>query len=247
MEKTGIINFSQYSKGSDVKKNDFDKNDFNDFFLNKKDDKILENAYLHNSNLKNLEDVSGSTSTTGDTNVVEEEDVEEEVINDTEEVEETEDTSSEQEEEMEEEEEEMEEEVIKAPINSEDDNYYSIYKDKSEDFSCDISLEGASLDDTEARLIIECDDWTLMFKGTISNKGKCTIPIKKLSILNEGCTGKIKLEIIADGSIFVPWEDNFKVKISKKVSVKVQESKSNFKKPVVKKPFVSDIKIRSKK
>ena len=111
----------------------------------------------------------------------------------------------------------------------EDDNdsndYYKLFKDKSENFICDIAVEGVNQDDTEARLIIESNDWTLMFKGEIKN-GKCIIPIKKLNILNEGQIGNIKLEINADGNLFTPWEDKFIVKVSKKVTVKLNENKS---------------------
>jgi hypothetical protein len=108
----------------------------------------------------------------------------------------------------------------------EDDDYYKIYSDKSEEFICDISIEGADPEETEARIIIESDDWTLQFSGELRN-GKCYIPIKKLNILKEGQVGKIKLEVIAEGNLFVPWEDKFKVKLSKKVTVKVNEQKSN--------------------
>jgi hypothetical protein len=76
-----------------------------------------------------------------------------------------------------------------------------------------------------------------MFEGSIDNKGKCLIPIKKLTILNEGIVGKIKLEVITENSVFVPWENDFKVKLSKKVAVKIHESKSN-QKPVDKKTGV---------
>ena len=122
-------------------------------------------------------------------------------------------------------------------VVSESNDYYFVYKDKSEDFSCDIQLEGANLKDTEARLILESDEWNLMFPGEIDNKGKCVINLKKLNILNEGTVGKIKLEIIADDTIFTPWESDFKVKMSKKVFVKIHESKSN-RKPVNKKSGV---------
>ena len=74
-----------------------------------------------------------------------------------------------------------------------------------------------------------------MFNGEIDKKGKCTIPIKKLAILNEGTVGKIRLEVIAEGTVFTPWEDDFKVKMSKKVAIKIHESKSNPKKPEPKK------------
>jgi hypothetical protein len=66
-----------------------------------------------------------------------------------------------------------------------------------------------------------------MLNGEIDNNGKCIIPIKKLNILEEGTIGKIKLEIIADDSVFVPCENDFEVKLSKKISVKINENKSN--------------------
>ena len=112
----------------------------------------------------------------------------------------------------------------------EENNYYKIYKDRSEEFSCEMSIEGADQNEAKSRLIIESDDWTLMFDGEIKN-GKCIIPIKKLSILNEGQKGTIRLEVIAEGNIFVPWEDTFEVKLSKKVTVKVNEQIELPKKP----------------
>jgi hypothetical protein len=110
--------------------------------------------------------------------------------------------------------------------NSESEEYYKLFKDKSEDFICDIAIEGVNQNDTEVRLIIESEDWTLMFTGEIKN-GKCIIPIKKLNILNEGQTGSIKLEVNADGNLFTPWEDKYIVKVSKKVTVNINESKSS--------------------
>lgn len=108
-------------------------------------------------------------------------------------------------------------------INDDDSKFYTLYKDKSEVFSCDIHIEGAKSDEVISRLIIESDDWTLMFPGEIQN-GKCTIPIKKLNLFDDGQKGKIKLEVIAEGTIFIPWEDDFKVKMSKKVSVVLNEN-----------------------
>ena len=112
-----------------------------------------------------------------------------------------------------------------AHAESKSDGFYKLYKDKSEDFICDIAVEGVDSSDTEVRLVIESDEWTLMFKGEIKN-GKCIIPIKKLSILNEGKTGNIKLEVNAGGNLFTPWEERFVVKLSKKVTVKLNESKT---------------------
>jgi hypothetical protein len=110
--------------------------------------------------------------------------------------------------------------------NEEEDNSYPIYKDKSEIFSCDIRIEGASQEDAKARLLLECDNWNIFFDGEIKN-GKVTIPIKKMNILNEGVRGRIKLEIIAEDTVFTPWEDDFKIKMSKKVTVSMNDSKSN--------------------
>jgi len=112
------------------------------------------------------------------------------------------------------------EEIIE--VDNDSIEYYKLFKDKSENFICDIAIEGVNQDDTEARLIIESNEWSLMFKGEIKN-GKCIIPIKKLNILNEGQIGNIKLEINADGNLFTPWEDKFIVKVSKKVTVKVSK------------------------
>ena len=150
-----------------------------------------------------------------------------------------EEISSEQKEEQQEEEEDIEEyedEIVhtKKPIQMTENNNYKIFKDKSELFSCEITLEGANYKETQVRLILESDDWNIMFNGDIDKNGKCVIPIKKMNILEEGTVGKIKLEVIAEDSVFVPWEDDFEVKLSKKVSVKINESKSNPKNPVKK-------------
>ena len=128
--------------------------------------------------------------------------------------------------------------------NSESEDYYKLFKDKAEDFICDIAIEGVNQNDTEVRLIIESEDWTLMFTGEIKN-GKCIIPIKKLNILNEGQTGSIKLEVNADGNLFTPWEDKYIVKVSKKVTVNINESKSSKTKKSVKKGL--DVKVNVKR
>jgi len=121
--------------------------------------------------------------------------------------------------------EETEEETEQISESNED--FYKLYNDKSETFSCEIELEGANLKDTQVRLVVESDNWNLMFPGEIDRYGKVTIPIKKLSLFDEGTTGKIKMEVIAEGTVFVPWEDDFEVKMSKKVMVKFNESKTN--------------------
>ena len=147
--------------------------------------------------------------------------------------------------EQEEEEEEEYQNHFESTKSEDDDEYYKLYKDKAEEFTCDIAIEGVSAADTEVRLIVESDEWTLMFVGEVK-KGQCVIPMKKLSILNEGTKGTIRLEVNADGTLFTPWEDTFVVKASKKVTVKVNESKSSTKnkKPATKKAPGVSVKVR---
>jgi hypothetical protein len=58
---------------------------------------------------------------------------------------------------------------------------YKLFTDKSELFECDIKLEGASLSKSKARLVVETSEYSLLFNGDISPKGKCEIPIRKLN------------------------------------------------------------------
>jgi hypothetical protein len=139
---------------------------------------------------------------------------------------------------VEEVEEEVEEETYESTnesafVNTEDDDdYYKLYQDKNEEFSCDIMIEGSSPEETYARIIVESENWSLVFPGEIRN-GKCIVPIKKLNILKEGEIGNIKLEVVAEGNLFTPWENQFKVKMSKKVTVMMNETKKQTKKPII--------------
>tara|TARA_B100000963_G_scaffold242037_1_gene211797 strand:- start:11102 stop:11683 length:582 start_codon:yes stop_codon:yes gene_type:complete len=105
---------------------------------------------------------------------------------------------------------------------------YKLYTDKQEIFECEIQLEGTTLDKSEARLVIETNDMALLFKGNIDSKGKCKIPVKKLKgLLSENAKGSIKLEVIADDVYFTPWESNFNVETSKKVTVEVKSQQND--------------------
>ena len=110
---------------------------------------------------------------------------------------------------------------------------YKLFTDKSELFECDIKLQGASLKKSKARLVVETQDYSLMFNGSISTSGKCEIPIKKLKgLIEEDTTGNIRLEVIAEDTYFTPWESEFEVETSKKVTVEVK-SQTQSKKPIV--------------
>ena len=100
---------------------------------------------------------------------------------------------------------------------------YKLFTDKTELFECSISLQGASLKKSKARLVIETPEYSLLFNGNISKSGKCEIPIKKLKgLIDEDTSGNIRLEVIAEDTFFTPWESNFEVETSKKVTVEIK-------------------------
>jgi hypothetical protein len=104
---------------------------------------------------------------------------------------------------------------------------YTLYTDKSEDFKCNIKVDGANISNTTARLVLENSNLNILFEGTIDSNGICIVPIKQLkNILPEGIEGKMKLEVIADGTFFSPWEDDFIIKVNKKVTVEVKNDTS---------------------
>ena len=120
---------------------------------------------------------------------------------------------------------------------------YKLYTDKQETFECDLFLEGADLKESSARLIVESKDLTLMFKGTIDEKGNCKVPIKKLKgLMNENTTGDIKLEVIAEDTLIEPWQSDFVVETAKKVTVEV---KSQTTKPQIKESTKPQVKIKN--
>ena len=87
---------------------------------------------------------------------------------------------------------------------------YPLYSDKPNLFECSIQLEGCSLNQASARLIIESEQNSLIFNGEIDNMGACLIPVKKLKgLVSEG--GKMKLEVIADDMYFSPWESEYEL------------------------------------
>ena len=121
---------------------------------------------------------------------------------------------------------------------------YKLFTDKNELFECSISLQGASLKKSKARLVIETPEYSLLFNGSISKGGKCEIPIKKLKgLIDEDTKGNIRLEVIAEDTYFTPWESDFEVNASKKVTVEVKTQTT--KKPIVEAKV--KVKVKSKK
>ncbi len=118
-------------------------------------------------------------------------------------------------------------ESVMSDIKIESNNgLYKIYRDKYESFTCELEIDGADIHNTNVRLMFETNDWNIFIDGEIDINGNVEIPIKKMTIFNEGVKGKIRMEVIADNTLFIPWEDDFEVKLSKKVTMKFNESKS---------------------
>ena len=100
---------------------------------------------------------------------------------------------------------------------------YKLFTDKAELFECDIKIEGASLSNSTARLVVETNDYSLMFNGKIDGSGKCEIPIRKLKgLIDESSKGNIRLEVIAEDTYFTPWKSEFEINASKKVTVEIK-------------------------
>lgn len=123
----------------------------------------------------------------------------------------------------EDEKEEQEEENIE--INSETSTSYKIYRDKEETFECNISVQGAKLSNSQVRLIFDNDLCNLIFYGKLYKDGKCAVSLKKMTFYPEGATGRVRLEVIVEDTIFVPWEETFIVEGAKKVKVEVKSQK----------------------
>jgi hypothetical protein len=115
---------------------------------------------------------------------------------------------------------------------------YKILLDKNKLFECDIKIQGASSDNTQVRLVLETDDFSISFKGKIED-GKVQIPISKLkNILKENYKGNISLEVIAEDTFFVPWKETYETETHRKVEVSFNKEKEIIKEEV-KKPSVT--------
>ena len=110
---------------------------------------------------------------------------------------------------------------------------YRLLKDKNNEFQCEIRLEGASAKNAKVRLFLEADGCDYSFNGTIEGE-RCLVPmgkLKKFENLLE--SGKIRLEVIADDTWFVPYESDYVLEQEKKVTVEVKQPDYEPKKALV--------------
>ena len=100
---------------------------------------------------------------------------------------------------------------------------YKLLKDKNNEFQCEIKLEGASAKNAKVRLFLEGDGCEYVFNGKIENE-QCVIPLGKLKkFANLLESGKIRLEVVADDTLFVPYENNYELEAEKRVTVEVKQ------------------------
>jgi hypothetical protein len=135
---------------------------------------------------------------------------------------------------------------------------YKLYTDKANKFNCNIEVEGTSLAKSQVRLVIESDDMSYMFKGSIQSNGECEVTIPKTkNFLPEGTIGNMRLEVIADDVYFEPWASDFSVATNKKVTVQIAEQEEDRPKmkvqvveqkeePKIQKPVVKEEKVVKK-
>lgn len=98
---------------------------------------------------------------------------------------------------------------------------YTITLDTAKNFECTLKIQGASLNKSKVNLVIESNDMDIRCRGTITEKGKVNIPVKKLKgILEENSKGKMYLEVIAEDSYFTPYKTDYITEVSKKVNLK---------------------------
>jgi len=118
------------------------------------------------------------------------------------------------------------------------------YRDKSKLFECNISVDGANINETKARLVLELpNDRNLLFYGKIKENGKCEIKIPALKEFEES-NGTVILEIIADSTYFESWRDTFELETNKKVTVEMIEKSEDI---IVEKKIVPHVQIITQK
>lgn len=107
---------------------------------------------------------------------------------------------------------------------------YKLYLDKNNLFECDIQLQGASIKNSFARIILEGKEHSYVFNGEIDDNGHCSVEMNKLKgILENKDIGSMKLEVVADDVYFSPWSSEFNVDLSKKIDVVIKEQEEPIK------------------
>ena len=92
---------------------------------------------------------------------------------------------------------------------------YKLYTDKQETFECDLFLEGADLKNSSARIIVESNDLTLMFKGKIDKKGNINSSLKISALFGESSSDLENVNLLGniDDLLKGPWDDYYDITV----------------------------------
>jgi hypothetical protein len=96
----------------------------------------------------------------------------------------------------------------------------TFYTDKNKLFEFNVAIEGASINDTKVRLVLNTDDKNYLYYGTINENGKCSIDIPPLKDI-KSTKGNVILEVISESTFFEPWTSEVEIKKSKSVVVEM--------------------------
>jgi hypothetical protein len=126
------------------------------------------------------------------------------------------------------------------------------YSDKTKKFECVLDIDGASLNETKARLSLSFNNdktkTKYVFEGMVSSDGNCTVKIPELKYApNDSDSGNAILEIIAENTYFEPWTDTFIIKkhknvVVKKINEEIEEDDDNITVKVIKENTPEEIK-----
>lgn len=106
------------------------------------------------------------------------------------------------------------------------------YRDAKDTFECDIRVEGTSLSESRARLLLQFPNRSYIFEGSINNKGHVKIDIPTLpDISDDG--GHAVLEVIAESTFFEAWNSDFDLHNKKEITVQEVSISNDNKKIVV--------------
>jgi hypothetical protein len=110
---------------------------------------------------------------------------------------------------------------------------YKLLKDKNNEFQCEIKLVGANEKTAKVRLFLEGTGCEYSFNGTIDGT-RCRVNLGKLkNFTNLMESGKIRLEVVADDTLFVPYESTYELEESKSVTVEMIQPEQTTKKAMV--------------
>ena len=75
---------------------------------------------------------------------------------------------------------------------------YKLFTDKTEIFECNVQIEGASLDKSIARIVVDSEELNLMFNGTIDKDGKFVISHEFANDLTTEGEEKFEIKVFKD-------------------------------------------------